>query len=122
MQPRRSHPDAVLACFTTSRRQCHRVSPGMHPKQLLAGYCNEGRATNPVNDVYGPHADFDNTEMNNPVLDTLPHTVAQGGAFPRCISSYGAFDMHGNVHEWCVECLALLAQGLCSVVCTLCLW
>jgi hypothetical protein len=31
-----------------------------------AGYCNEGRATNPVNDIYGPDATFDSSEMNDP--------------------------------------------------------
>ena len=70
---------------------------------FAAGYCNEGRSTNPVNDVYGPHATFNSTEMNNPVLDTLPHTIAAGGAYSRCVSAYGAFDMHGNVHEWMAD-------------------
>ncbi len=70
-------------------------------------------------DVYGPNADFDSTEMNNPVLDTLPHTVAEGGAFQRCVSTVGAFDMHGNLHEWCVRppcvCTAVGSPEPCAV-------
>lgn len=64
------------------------------------GACNEGRATNPVNNVFGPQATFNRTEMNDPRLDALPHTVAPGGNFSRCVSHYGSFDMHGNLHEW----------------------
>ena len=66
----------------------------------VAGACNEGRATNPVEDLYGPNAPFTPSELNDPRCDELPGTVAKGGAFPRCVSFYGAFDMHGNLHEW----------------------
>ena len=62
------------------------------------GYCNEGRPTNPVIDLFGPNATFSYTEMNDRLLDTLPHTIAMGGQFNKCESSYGCFDMHGNVH------------------------
>lgn len=64
------------------------------------GACNEGRATSPVEDLYGPNAQFTFTELNDPRNDQLPDTVAKGGAFPRCVSAYGTFDMHGNLHEW----------------------
>ena len=66
----------------------------------VPGACNEGRATNPVNDVFGANATFDRTEMNNPRLDTLSHTVAPGGRYHRCVSAFDSFDMHGNLHEW----------------------
>jgi len=65
-----------------------------------SGNCNEGRPTNPVIDLFGKNASFNNVEMNDPRLDLLPRTVAMGGDFTKCMSYEGAFDMHGNLHEW----------------------
>lgn len=65
------------------------------------GACNEGRATNPVNDCFGAGSSvFTYNNMNSPCCDDLPSTVAPGGAFPACVSSYGIYDLHGNLHEW----------------------
>lgn len=60
------------------------------------GKCNEGRPVNPVNEIYGPNATFDYKEMNDPRLDLLENTVAIGGQFSECVSSYLTFDMHGE--------------------------
>ena len=66
-----------------------------------AGACNEGRATNPVNDCFGPgNAVFTSANMNSACCDDQPNTVAAGGSFPRCVSSWGIYDLHGNLHEW----------------------
>jgi len=67
---------------------------------LVKGNCNIGRSSNPVTDVFGSKAKFDLEQMNDPRLDTLPNTVAGGGEFSKCVSAYGAFDMHGNLDEW----------------------
>lgn len=112
------HPQAYLsavhaatACENSGKRLCTATEwlaacQGPHNftypygNTYHSGWCNEGRPTNPVNDLFGPHASFNETEMNDPRLDTLPHTLATGGAFPRCVSDYGCYDMHGNAHEW----------------------
>ncbi len=102
---------AAAACASAGKRLCglsEWLAACRGPKNYtypygnsyVPGACNEGRVTNPVNDVFGPHATFNRTEMNVPTLDTLPHTVAPGGNFSRCVSSFGSFDMHGNLHEW----------------------
>ncbi|MEO6574566.1 MAG: SUMF1/EgtB/PvdO family nonheme iron enzyme, partial [Polyangiaceae bacterium] len=65
-----------------------------------AGACNEGRATSPIDDLFGPAPTYSAAELGDPRCDQLPRTVAPGGAFSRCVSAYGVFDMHGNVHEW----------------------
>ncbi|KAH3764106.1 SUMF1/EgtB/PvdO family nonheme iron enzyme [Pelomyxa schiedti] len=44
---------------------------------------------------------WDDTHMNNPEINEQPDTVAMGGQFSQCMSTYAAFDMHGNLHEWC---------------------
>lgn len=65
------------------------------------GACNEGRATHPVNDCFGPGGGvFTSKNMNDPCCVNLPNTVAPGGSFADCKSSYGVYDMHGNLHEW----------------------
>ena len=71
-----------------------------------AGACNEGRATSPINDLFGPSPTYSAAELGDPRCDQLPNTVAAGGAFTRCVSAYGVFDMHGNVHEWVSDSVA----------------
>ena len=70
---------------------------------FVEGACNEGRRVNPVNELYGPSASFNSTEMNNPRLDLLPRTVARGGAFSQCVSAYGGYDLNGNLDEWVLD-------------------
>ena len=66
-----------------------------------AGACNEGRATNPVNDCFGAGSNvFTYDNMNSPCCEDQPMTVAAGGAFDKCVSYWGIYDMHGNLHEW----------------------
>jgi hypothetical protein len=65
------------------------------------GACNEGRATNPVNDCFGPGGSvFTGKNMNDPCCVNKPNTVAPGGSFSKCVSAYGVYDLHGNLHEW----------------------
>lgn len=65
------------------------------------GACNEGRATNPVNDCFGSGSGvFTYANMNSPCCVNQPSTLAVGGSFPQCKSDYGVFDLHGNLHEW----------------------
>jgi sulfatase modifying factor 1 len=63
-------------------------------------YCNTGNP-NPVLELFGPHATFNWTEMNDPRLDMLPKTLAVSGSFKRCTNpDVGTFDMSGNLDEW----------------------
>jgi sulfatase modifying factor 1 len=66
----------------------------------ISGACNEGRSTNPVNDCFGGGNVFTYQNMNSPCCDQQPNTVAPGGSFPKCVSAYGVYDLHGNLHEW----------------------
>jgi sulfatase modifying factor 1 len=61
--------------------------------------CNEGDES-PIVRIYGPNATYDNSELNDPQCDQLDGGLARGGDYPKCVSTYGAFDMHGNLHEW----------------------
>jgi sulfatase modifying factor 1 len=63
------------------------------------GACNEGKES-PIVRLFGPTPTYSNAELNDPRCDQLDGGLARGGDYPRCVSAYGAFDMHGNLHEW----------------------
>ena len=64
-----------------------------------AGRCNEGKES-PIVVLFGPSPTYSAAELNDPRCDQLEGGLAQGGAYAQCESAYGAFDMHGNLHEW----------------------
>lgn len=67
----------------------------------VKGRCNEGRATHPVNDCFGPGSGvFTYANMNHPCCVNLPNSLAVVGAFSDCRSEAGIYDLHGNLHEW----------------------
>jgi formylglycine-generating enzyme required for sulfatase activity len=41
--------------------------------------------------------------MTDPRLNAIPGTVARTGRHTHCKSSWGTFDMVGNVHEWIAD-------------------
>jgi formylglycine-generating enzyme len=67
----------------------------------IDGACNDAYSGHPVINYFGTsNGVFDTQHMNDPGINQQPNTVAKGGAFAQCVSGYGAFDMHGNLHEW----------------------
>ncbi len=66
----------------------------------IPGACNEGRATHPVIELFGPGTPFDSVHMNDPLLNQLPDSLAKTGSHPQCQSPGGALDLAGNLHEW----------------------
>jgi formylglycine-generating enzyme required for sulfatase activity len=70
-----------------------------------AGYCNDGGFSS-FNHYYGeggeeaPLAAYTWSNMNDSRLNQVKGTLALTGAHKRCKSSYGTFDMVGNLHEW----------------------
>ncbi len=39
-------------------------------------------------------------QFNDPGINQMPDTISRGGEFGLCVSYYGVYDMHGNLHEW----------------------
>jgi hypothetical protein len=64
-----------------------------------AGRCNEGDES-PIVRIFGPSPTYSNDELNDPRCDQLDGGLERGGTHASCASAYGAFDMHGNLHEW----------------------
>ena len=107
-----SELQAAAACANAGKRlctlaewlgACQGPSGWTYPygNTYMAGACNEGRATKPVNDCFGPGSNvFTYANMNSPCCDDQPSTVAPGGSFAQCVSAFGVYDLHGNLHEW----------------------
>lgn len=65
------------------------------------GACNDVyEGGHPVIDYFGTDDVWDMEHMNDPGINQQPNTVARGGEFAACISDWGAYDLHGNLHEW----------------------
>jgi hypothetical protein len=65
----------------------------------VPGRCNEGKES-PIVILFGPNPTYSEQELNDPRDDQLDGGLARGGDYDACVSTYGAFDMHGNIHEW----------------------
>jgi sulfatase modifying factor 1 len=69
------------------------------------GYCNDAGVSS-FNHYYGsggaepPKEVYTWAHMNDARLNQLPGTVAPTGSFTKCKSSFGVYDMVGNLHEW----------------------
>jgi formylglycine-generating enzyme required for sulfatase activity len=118
-----SADQAQSACQASGKRLCQRVEwmaacqgpdgwTYPYGNTYEPGACNEGRATNPVIDLFGANASFDFQELNDPRLDLLPNTVAAGGSFTGCVSAYGIYDMQGNVEEWVEDTVPATGNGI----------
>jgi len=102
---------AAQACWNSNKRLCSLnewLAACQGPQNFTypygnnyePGFCNEGRAENPVNELFGPNATFNATEMNDPRLDKFADTVTETGEFSKCVSVYQIYDLHGNLDEW----------------------
>ncbi len=107
-----SRNEADVACKASKKRLCSEAEwttacrgkrPTVFPygDERKPGYCNDS-GVSPLATLHpggGPETyEFD--AMNDPRLNALPDTVAPTGHHAHCRSSWGTFDMVGNVHEW----------------------
>ena len=105
-----SQAQAEKACNAAGKSLCSlaqymascsvNLSTYPYGNEYRAGFCNEGHP-NPIVTIFGPNATFNFTEMNDPILDTLPNTLVPGGTYANCTNSVTrTFDMSGNLDEW----------------------
>jgi sulfatase modifying factor 1 len=107
-----SRNEAEGACRASQKRLCEesewvRACEGSRRETFPygpvreAGYCND-HGKPPLASLYPDNAHTWEA-MNDPRLNQQPESVAKTGAFARCESPDGAFDMVGNVHEWVAD-------------------
>ncbi len=111
-----SQEQAAAACKLAGKRLCSdeewiTACKGKKPTTFpygddrVPGRCNdEGRSG--MNLLFGgggaeaPEGAYTQENMNDERLNRTEGSLAVGGRHTRCKSSYGAFDMVGNLHEW----------------------
>lgn len=79
-----------------SRRTAYPYGP-----RKRAGICNSGKR-HLLARFYGenPRLWSYHHAFNDPRLDQVPGFLARTGAFRRCVTDTGLYDMVGNLHEW----------------------
>ncbi len=108
-----SEKGAALACEASGKRLCTSaewLEACRGPQESVYPYGNEHRqgacnddykGRHPVIDLFGTSEGvWDGKHMNDPAINRQPDTVLPGGASPECVSGWGVYDMHGNLHEW----------------------
>lgn len=110
-----SRNEADAACVAAHKRLCteeewvaacrgKRPTTFPYGDEHKPGYCNDS-GVSPLATYYpgaGPEAhEFE--PMNDPRLNQLDGTVSRTGAHAHCRSSWGEFDMVGNLHEWVAD-------------------
>jgi formylglycine-generating enzyme required for sulfatase activity len=106
-----SRIEAASACENAGKRlctvnewshACRGSSDTTYPygASYVAGRCNVGRP-HLLSILHGnnPKA-WEYDDFNDPELDQRPGFLASTGEFSGCVSSYGAYDLVGNLHEW----------------------
>jgi formylglycine-generating enzyme required for sulfatase activity len=101
-----SEVQADAACEASSKRLCTEVewrAACQGPQRFVYPYgnvyvpgaCNDSRPS-PV----GVALRASGASLDERQLAEAKNGMEPGGSFPKCVSVYGVFDMHGNVHEW----------------------
>ncbi|MGH7295189.1 MAG: SUMF1/EgtB/PvdO family nonheme iron enzyme [Polyangiaceae bacterium] len=93
-------PDEYIrACRGPSKKDLYPYG-GM---QRRPGWCNEGKGSFVALAFGQDFYKLTYAEFNDPKLDQMPGGLARTGAFPKCVSPDGLYDMVGNLHEWVDE-------------------
>jgi sulfatase modifying factor 1 len=107
-----SGDEAAAACEAAGKRLCTSAEwlaacqgPDDHTWPYGPTYdasaCNDSYGGgHPVIDLFNSQDVWDSAHMNDPRINQQPGTLIEGGSAPACVSAWGAWDMHGNLHEW----------------------
>lgn len=106
-----SRDQAAHACAASGKRLCFEAEwlaacRGSPPHAFpygdarVKGACNDS-GSSPLHVFFPEEPEtYSSGPMNDRRLNQQPNTVARTGAFTRCSSGLGVFDMVGNLHEW----------------------
>jgi len=94
-------------CRGTARPARH-FPYGFHEQR---GACNTEHSSHPVPLLTGGFVRTDSETLNDPRINQLGGTVAPTGAFERCVTPDGVYDLVGNLLEWTRSDRPLLMGG-----------
>ncbi|MEI8256701.1 MAG: SUMF1/EgtB/PvdO family nonheme iron enzyme [Deltaproteobacteria bacterium] len=94
-----------LCTDTEWLRVCRSAAGYTYPygNARVPGVCNDARATHPAIQCFGTSAAWIWSEIGYAGINQQADTVALTGAHAGCVTTEGAFDMMGNVHEWTAD-------------------
>ncbi|MEM7153190.1 MAG: SUMF1/EgtB/PvdO family nonheme iron enzyme [Myxococcota bacterium] len=102
---------AAAACSEAGKRLCTntewlRACQGAanttfpYGDRLVPGRCNDARAMHPAIEYFGTSEEWIWSELGHPCISQIPDSLHVTGRHADCVTSEGAFDMMGNLHEW----------------------
>ncbi|MBU1220637.1 hypothetical protein KKF34_00795 [Myxococcota bacterium] len=66
----------------------------------ISGACNDARSPHPVVEYFGTSDSWIWSELGHPCINQLHDSLDLTGTNVQCVSSWGHFDLMGNLHEW----------------------
>ncbi|HSB47218.1 MAG TPA: SUMF1/EgtB/PvdO family nonheme iron enzyme [Candidatus Bilamarchaeum sp.] len=103
-------PDAEQACFNAGKRLCTlaewvKACSGTGSFKYPYGNVETARKCNTrkayiLSELHGSNPRGWGDAMKDPMLNYVPGFLSRSGLYPECVSTYGAYDMVGNLHEW----------------------
>jgi len=119
-----SGDEAEAACVASGKRLCTSAEwlsacegPDEHVypygDAYVSGACNDTYpGGHPVVDLFGTNVGvWDPVSMNDARINQQADTVEEGGAHPQCVSDWGVYDLHGNLHEWVADAAGTFRGG-----------
>jgi sulfatase modifying factor 1 len=89
----------IRACRGADKKSFYPYGGTQHQK----GICNEGKGSFVAVAFGQDNNKWTYANFNDPKLDQMENGLAKTGAYDKCVSPDGAFDMVGNLHEWVDE-------------------
>jgi formylglycine-generating enzyme required for sulfatase activity len=119
--------ESAAACLAAHKRLCtlrewfsacrggHRTAYPYGPREH-AGVCNSGKP-HLLGRFHGesPGLWSYRYAFNDPRLDQVPGFLAHTGAYSRCVTDAGLYDMVGNLHEWVSDTIEPTASSVVPV-------
>lgn len=91
-----------LCTDTEWLRACRGSADNVYPYGDVRqdGVCNDARARHPAVERFMSNEPWVFSMLGDACINQLPDSLARTGDQPGCVTSDGAFDMMGNLHEW----------------------
>ncbi len=105
---------AAQACFNAGKRLCSMrewktacmgVSRTTYPygNTEVGGVCNT-RKPHLLSELHGSsNSKWTREDMDDPLINQILGYLGRPGEYSGCVSSFGAYDMVGNLHEWVID-------------------
>ena len=109
-----SQVEASAACQAAGKRLCSdsewlRACQGAamttypYGNTREPGTCNDARSVHPAVELYGTSDSWIYAHLDSPCINQEANGLALTGSHAGCVTTEGAFDMMGNLHEWTAD-------------------